>query len=135
MTAVSLGLPPVTRNLRHALLVDAAASGGMGLLLAVGHRFLANVLGLPAGLLFWAGLFLVPFAAFLVWVARKTAIPQGLVRFIVAGNVLWVIASIAIAPAGIVEPTGLGLAFLIAQAAAVIVFVILEYRGLRQMSV
>ena len=64
-----------SRNaLRGALLVDAAATAAMGVLLAVGAGMLEGVLGIPAGLLRWAGMVLVPFAAVLAYLGTRPRI-------------------------------------------------------------
>ncbi|MGH7713498.1 MAG: hypothetical protein ACREOG_19580 [Gemmatimonadaceae bacterium] len=118
--------------LRRALLLDAAASGGMGLLLLVVAGPLTALLGLPVSLMQYVGVFLVPFAALLIWVARRRHPAHGLTMAIVIGNVLWVVASVALLLSGLVRPTVLGEVFVLAQAAAVMVFAYLEYRGLRQ---
>ena len=118
-------------TLRRALLLDAAASGGMGGLLLVAADPLGGLLGLPLPLVRAVGVFLVPFAALLWWVAtRRHAVPA-ITRAIVMGNVLWVIASVWLLVSGLVKPTLLGELFVLAQAAAVVVFAYLEYRGLR----
>jgi len=117
--------------LRRVLLLDAAASGGMGVLLLVAADSLGSLLGLPLNLVRSVGVFLVPFGVFLVWVAtRRYALPA-ITRAIVIGNVLWVIASVWLLVSGLVKPTLLGEVFVLAQAAAVVVFAFLEYRGLR----
>ena len=53
--------------LRRVLLVDATASGGMGVLFLLAAGPMESLLGLPATLLRGVGLFLIPFAGFLVW--------------------------------------------------------------------
>ncbi len=117
--------------LRRALLLDAAASGGMGILLLVAAGALERVFGLPVNLVRAVGVFLVPFAALLLWVAtRRHALP-GITRLIVVGNVLWVVASVLLLVSGLVKPTLLGEIFVLGQAAAVMLFAYLEYRGLR----
>ena len=50
---------------------------------------------------------------------------------IVAVNALWVVASIGILVAGLVTPNMLGVAFVIAQAAAVLLFTVLQMGVLR----
>ena len=130
-------MTPITnssRPLRQALLVDAVASGGMGVLLVAAASPLAPLLGLPVSLLRAVGLFLIPFAAFLLWVARRADTLHGLVRTIVIGNVLWILASILLLVSGAVSPTGLGTLFVVAQAAAVAVFAYLEYRAVATIS-
>ncbi len=55
-------LIPSSMLLRVALLGDAAASGGMGLLLTAAASPLASLLALPEPLLRGAGLVLLPYA-------------------------------------------------------------------------
>lgn len=119
--------------LRRALMVDAVASGSMGLAFSTASQPLSDLLGFPAPALFWIGLFLVAFAGFLIWLARRPQVPRLLVVAIVLGNLLWVVGSLAILPAGLVELTGLGVAVVLGQAAAVAVFAAVEYGGLRQL--
>lgn len=125
----------VTRShnaLRGALLIDAAASGAMGLGLAVGAGMLDGLLGLPVGLMRWAGIALVPFALVLAFVATRPRVPGRAVAVLVAVNVLWVADSFLLLASGWVEPTTLGIAFVIAQGAAVAVFAAVQYAGLRR---
>ena len=117
--------------LRRVLLLDATASGGMGVLFLVAGDSLGSVLGLPLNLVRSVGVFLVPFGMFLVWVATRRYSLPAITRAIVIGNVLWVIASVWLLVSGLVKSTLLGGAFVLAQAAAVVVFAALEYRGLR----
>ena len=119
--------------LRRALRVDAAASGTMGLAFAIASRPVSGLLGIPAAVLFWVGLFLFAYAGFLIWLARRPGMPRSLVLAVVVGNLLWVAGSLAILPAGLVELTGLGVAVVLAQAAAVAGFAAMEYDGLRQL--
>ncbi|HEX6050295.1 MAG TPA: hypothetical protein VFZ21_13530, partial [Gemmatimonadaceae bacterium] len=112
-----------------ALLIDAAASGAMGVLLAVGAGVLESMLGLSVNLLRGVGVFLIPFAAFLVWLAPRAGALRAVVRTVVVGNVLWVLASILLLASGWVVPTTLGTVFVVAQAAAVAVFAYLEHRA------
>ena len=115
--------------IRRALLIDATASGAMGFLLAAGATQLEPVLGLPIALLRGVGVFLIPFAAFLVWLAPRALESRGLVWTIVVGNVLWVLASVLVLESRRVVPTALGTAFVVAQALAVAAFAYLEYRA------
>ena len=113
--------------LRSALLADAAASGGMGLLLAIGSSALAPLLGLPEALLLWAGVALVPFAAFVAWAGtRPDPAAGGLVRPVIAVNYAWVAASIGLLILSSAAPTPLGLAFVGAQALAVLMLAIAQ---------
>jgi hypothetical protein len=117
--------------LRRVLLLDAAASGAMGLLLFVGASFLAQPLGLPADLLRWTGLILVPFAAGLVWVATRTSIAPEAVWTIIVLNVLWSVGTPLLLATSWVSPTLLGGVFVLLQAVAVAGFAYLERRASR----
>lgn len=123
---------PMPRFLRNALLLDAAASGGLGLLMAAGHAFLAPLLGLPAMLLLGAGLALLPFALGVAALARRATVSRGGVWAVIAINALWVVESFALLGLGWVQPTLLGQVFVVVQAVAVLAFAELEWWGLRR---
>lgn len=116
--------------LRAALLADAAVSGGSGLLLAALAPSLRDLLGLPQGLLHATGPALIPWAAFVLWVATRAPVPSGPARFIVAANAVWVAASLA-APA-ILSPTATGFAFVLVQALVVAGLAIVQAIALRR---
>ena len=116
--------------LRRSLLVDATASGGMGILLVAAAGWLEPLLGLPSALLRGVGVFLVPFAAFLVWLAPRSGELRAVVRLIVAGNVLWIVASLVLLMSGRFATTPVGTFFVSAQAVAVAVFAYLEHHAL-----
>jgi len=121
-----------TPLLHRALGLDAAASAAMAALLTVGASALSEPLGLPTALLRGVGVALLPWVALLAWTLTRSHLPRGLGLAVVAGNLLWVTASGWILVSGLVSPTGLGLAFVIAQAAAVAVFADLQALGLRR---
>ena len=58
-----------TPFLRLILRLDAIASGGMAVLLAIASGWLAGLLQLPQQLLFVAGVFLIGYAAFVGWIS------------------------------------------------------------------
>lgn len=118
--------------LRRALLIDAAATVAMGALLAVGAGSLEALLGLPVGLMRWAGLFLVPFAAVLAFTATRPRVSERAGWALIVCNALWAVDSFALLATGWVSPTALGTAFVAAQGAAVAAFAWLEYAGLRR---
>lgn len=121
--------------LRNAITLDAVVTGAAAILMMGGAGLLSPWLGLPAGLLFWAGLALVPFVALLVVVARRGSAHRLVLFDIVAINVLWVVASLGLLVSGAVAPTALGYAFVLAQAAAVALFAELQFVGLRRNAV
>lgn len=118
--------------LRQVLFVDAAVSGAAGLLMAAGATFLSPLLGLPVGLLFWAGVALFPFVGLLIVVARRKQASRLMLIDIIAINALWVAASFGLLVSGAVSPTILGYAFVIAQALAVALLAELQFVGFRR---
>jgi hypothetical protein len=118
--------------LRQVLFLDAAVSGAAGLLMAAGAPMLSPYLGLPQGLLFWAGLALFPFVALLLAVARRDGASRLTLVDIIAINTLWVAASFGLLASSAVQPTILGYAFVIAQALAVALLAVLQFVGFRR---
>ena len=117
--------------LRWILLIDAATCVAMGLALALAAEFLSAPLGLPAPLLQYSGLALLPIAAYIAWVATRKAPPSVAVAIVVAGNALWIAASVALLASDWVSPSPLGSAFVIAQALGVALLDVLEYAAWR----
>jgi len=118
--------------LRLALLADAAASGIMGVLLAAAADPLAAWFGLPLALLREVGLLLIPYAGLLIYLASRQTTPRLPAQLIIAGNVLWVIGSVALLISSLVAPTTLGTAFVIAQALIVAILAELQQLGLKR---
>jgi hypothetical protein len=120
--------------LRRVLAIDAVSSGAMGLGLVLLAPALAAILGLPAELLREAGWVLLPFAAFVGFLALRQQVSRPGVWIVIALNALWVIDSVLLLVAGSVEPNALGYTFVIGQAIIVGVFAELEYFGLRRVA-
>ncbi|KRE00487.1 hypothetical protein ASE61_20820 [Bosea sp. Root670] len=118
--------------LRSALVLDAAACAGLGLILATTAGPLAAPLGLPAEFLRGAGLVLLPCAALIAWFASRRVLPRLAVYAVIGVNLLWIADSIAILLMGWFAPTGLGIAFVLAQAAAVAIVTELEVIGFKR---
>ncbi len=76
--------------LRRALLADAVLSAVAGLLIFSGASFLADRLVLSEPLLRYAGLGLIPYAAFVAYVATREQLSRTAVWAVIALNVLWV---------------------------------------------
>ena len=124
-----------SRTLLHrALLIDALASGAMGVPLALAGQPLAALFRLPEPLLRGAGLVLLPFAIAVAYAGTRPIVPRGAAWAIVALNMLWVVASVALLVAVSPSPTALGGGFVIAQALAVLVFAEAQWIGLRRTS-
>jgi hypothetical protein len=118
--------------LRKVLLVDSFTCVAAGLLMLLGGQALSEPLGLAPLFLQGAGLSLLPFAAYLAHIARRPELPRTHLWIIVACNAVWVVDSVLVLATGWVEPTGLGYAFVIVQALAVLVLAELEWVFLRR---
>jgi predicted membrane-bound dolichyl-phosphate-mannose-protein mannosyltransferase len=119
--------------LRRALLADAAASAATGLLLALGAQHLTDLLGLPVALMRYVGMSLLPFAAIVLLIGLRANPPRAAVLAIIAYNALWAIDSLVLLASGLVHPTLLGAAFVIAQATIVGAFALLQWIGLKRL--
>lgn len=121
------------RALRGVLRLDAAASGALGIAAAAGAGVLDTWLGLSGPLLLGVGVFLVVYAAGLVALAARPAIPRPLTWVVVLGNSAWVLMSLGLAVGAWEQLTVLGAVVVLAQAAAVAVFADLQWAtGLRR---
>lgn len=118
--------------LRRVLTADALLSAVMGAVLVLAVGPLSSLLSLPASLLTWSGLSLLPFAAFVGWLATRELPPRAGVWAVILCNALWVVDSIVLLASGWVEPTFLGSAFVIFQALVVATLAELEFFGLRR---
>lgn len=118
--------------LRFALLLDAVVSGATALLMVSLSSQLAGLLQLPGALLFYAGAFLVPYAALLAYLSRRETLPRWTVWAVVLGNILWAADCTLLALSGWVAPSALGYAFIAVQAIAVVAFAELQYVGMRR---
>ena len=117
--------------LKNALRVDALVSGATGVLQLVATDKLAMLLDLPRGLLSVSGEFLLAYALALLVMAGRQRLLSWAVMFIVLGNLLWGVACVVLPIEGILAPNALGWGFLGVQVAAVAVFAVLEWLGLR----
>lgn len=127
MTSMTLATPARGPALKTLLGFDALTCGPFAVLLAVAAAPLAGLFGLPEALLFYAGLVLLPCTA-LMFIAMRT-LKTPLVWTVILGNFAWVAASLWVAFA--LEPSALGMVFVLAQAAFVAVLGILEMRAAR----
>ena len=118
--------------LRRVLALDALTSAVMGAVLLLAP--LSSLLGLQPSLLKWAGLSLLPFAAFAGWLATREMPPRAGVWAVILINAFWVIDSFVLLASDWSGLTLLGRGFVVFQAVAVAVFTELEYFGLRRSS-
>lgn len=118
--------------LRRVLFADAAVSAAVGALMAVGAEAFQGLLGLPASLLMVAGVALFPYAAYLVWLATRPAVPRAAVWAPIVLNVVWAVDCVLVLFAAGLQPTLLGEAFVAVQIVTVLAFAELEFIGLRR---
>jgi len=118
--------------LRTVIALDAAACGVMGAAFAFDAGWLAGPLGLSPALMQPIGWFLLPYAAFLAFLATRPSLPRAGVWALVAFNALWAVESVALVTLGWVQPTDLGLAVLVGQAVAALIVADLQFVALRK---
>ena len=121
----------ITPFLKRILLLDAASCLGLAGMLVVAASPLSPLFGLDRPLLLGAGAALIPIGLFILWVGARKSAPLLLVYLIVAGNLVWVVESLLLIR-GAGGITGLGTAFVSAQAAAVAALALLEGIGVRR---
>jgi len=123
-----------TRNtlLHRALQLDAVASGILGAVLVAASEPVGRLLDLPPILLFGAGLVMLAWAAVTGWLGTRLVVPRGGAIAAVVVNLVWVANSVVLLLTGWVEPNGLGVAFILVQALAVLALTELQYTGLRR---
>jgi hypothetical protein len=123
-------------DIRTALRLDAVASGTLGVLLLAFAGMLDGPLGVSVTLSVAVGAALLAWAGFVAWVAvdRRPV----LVLDVIALNAAWAVASMVFTVAGWGGLTGLGVVFVLAQAAAAAVLTALQLvarRALRRSAV
>ena len=118
--------------LSFSLRLDAAISLASGVLLCTRTEFLSHRFDLEFGLLLGAGLFCLPYAAMLMWMASRQALSSAAVLFIVVGNLLWADAALLLALGYGAEPNGWGQAYLATHVLATSGFALLQWLGWRR---
>lgn len=86
--------------LRKALVVDVVASGATAALVLFGAGVLSDRLGLPAPLLRGAGIVLVPYVAYVAWLAARREVTAAAVSLVIAANAAWTAASLILLISG-----------------------------------
>jgi hypothetical protein len=119
----------IVSYLRPILFADATTCLATGLLMTTAASPLSELLGLPHGLLFEAGLSLFPIAAFIAGVGARASTSWLAVAAVAAGNLAWVLASLWVVAGGSFAPNVWGVGFVGAQALVVLGFAALEGRG------
>lgn len=110
--------------------MNSISSGATGILLTLFPGLVASLFGVSESVYFFeAGVFLVLFAAFVMYVATRNPIRLKLVMMVTTLDLIWVLGSIVAAfmLAGIV--TTIGIVLIIAVAAWVAMMALLQFKG------
>jgi uncharacterized membrane protein len=119
--------------LRRVWWADAAVSAVVGAAMAAAAGPLATLIGLPERLLAAAGLALLPYAAFLAWLATRRSVPRVAAWLPVPINVVWAIDCVAVV-ATQPDPGAALIAFIAVQVVTVLAFAELEFIGVRRLT-
>ena len=120
------------RFLPNVMWADAASCAATGSLQVAFTETLARVTGLPAPLLLGVGVFLLAYAAVAAFIASRSTPPRGLIGLVVVGNFGWAVACVALLVSGVFAVSALGMVWVLAQAACVVVLAELQWTGLRR---
>ena len=118
--------------LRFALRLDSAASAGLGIVMLALSGKLDGWLGTPTAFTAGVGVFLLIWAAALAVLATRPTIAASGVWTVIGLNVVWIAASLLMAFGGPFDLTGWGVTLMAGQALPVLLFIDLEYLGLRR---
>jgi hypothetical protein len=123
-TTLTTQAAPGRITIRFALLLDAVVSGANGVVYLAAAGPIGDLFGMPAGFLRALGAFFVVYALAVWLVSRRPSSPA--VAAVVAGNALWVVASIVFLIAGWHDPTTAGGVWTVLQALIVAAFAELQ---------
>ncbi len=118
--------------LRFALTLDGVATGANGVLYLAGAPLLDGWLGLPTEMLMAVGAFLIAYAALVLRLATRPAMPRVAVVAVIAANVLWAVDSLIALALDWFTPTPVGQVLIAVQAVLVAGLAALQYLGLKQ---
>ena len=119
-------------TLRLLLALDAAVSGATGIATIAAADVLEPLFNVPAVVMRSAGAMLLPFAAMVFFFSRPAQLTPSRAWAVVALNVAWVVASVLALVTGWIQPTTLGLVFVLFQAVVVAALAELQFTGLRK---
>lgn len=124
------------RLLRYALLLDGAVCALNAVAYLALATVLSDLLGLPAGLLWGAGGFLVLYAAMVLYAGtRKPAVPRVLAWLAVDVNAVWAAISLLGLAIGWFDPTTIGTVWIVLQALVVLGLGVAQYVGIRRTAI
>ncbi|MFG3436927.1 hypothetical protein ACGF0J_06755 [Nonomuraea sp. NPDC047897] len=121
-----------TKFLRLALAADAVVTGVNGLAYLAAAGLLSDLLGPGTGLLRGVGVFLLGYGLAVGFLASRPVISAAGTKAVIALNVVWAVASVAVVVTGAAAFTTVGAVWAILQALVVLVFAELQVMGLRR---
>jgi hypothetical protein len=119
--------------LRLSLRLDAIVSGVFGGLLVAGAPLLADVLGVPSGVLWAVGAVSLAYAGGLVLAERRPRISPITAWTVIVLNVVWAAVSVLLAVLSVLPLTGVGIAFVLLQAGIVAGLADLQFVAVRRL--
>lgn len=123
-------------TLKNVLLVNAVSSGFTALALIAAPKTIASLLEIVyPGSVFYVGVFLLAFALGVFAVSRKPVPSRKAVESIVVMDSLWVVCSIVVVVFQFASPSFLGNFVIAAIAAWVALMALLQYKGMKTLSV
>lgn len=120
--------------LRRVLAFDAMSGAGTGALHLLLAPTLSMWLGLPEALLQALGVATFAFVALAGWLALQASPQRGPLMALVLLNFAWALGCLWLAFGAAVNPTPLGMAYLLVQAVVVFVLAELQWMGWRQLA-
>ena len=118
--------------LRLVLKLDAAACGALGGASLAGAPILDDLLGVPLVLLAPVGVFLVAWAVVLWVISSRPRVSKTAAWVVILFNLTWTVDSAVLLAAGWFPLTATGAAFVLAQAAAVVIIAAAQFYALRK---
>ena len=114
------------------LVLDAVLSAVTGMAMLVAADLVEPLLNVPAAVMRSAGVLLLPFAGMVYFFSRPAQLTRSRVFVVIALNLAWVAASVLVLVIGWIQPTTVGVVFVLFQAVVVVALAELQFAGLRR---
>jgi hypothetical protein len=132
MTASTVHESHARPLIARLLLLDAVVCAVFGIGLVVAAGPLADLFDLPMPLLRLVGVGLLPWAAFLLLAGIRPVVSRAYAWTVIGANWGWAAASILLLFSGRVEPSAVGIVFVVVQAAFVALLADAQFLALRR---
>lgn len=128
------GTASAARPLRIFLTLDAVITAGNGLIYLLAAGPVAELLGVSAGPLRAIGAFLAVYGVLVGVLASRPVPSSGATKAVIEANLLWTVASLAVAAFGWLGANTVGTVWIVLQALVVGAFAALQISGLRRLN-